>query len=96
VKVLDARLLELEGRLAADATAWPDYLATLNTLVCVLAQLAPGASGSLLTTKEMAERLHVAPKTVLAMKKRGQLRPARELGKRGRAAIRWRADEVAR
>jgi len=96
VGLLDARLRELEARLDADATAWPDYLAVLDTMVGVLAQLRPEAGGGLLTTKEMAERLHVAPKTVLAMRKRGQLRPAREIGKRGRAAIRWRADEVAR
>jgi hypothetical protein len=96
VNLLDARLLELEGRLDADATAWPAYLETLSTLVGVLAQLRPEAGGGLLTTREMAERLHVAPKTVLAMRKRGKLQPARVLGKRGRAAIRWRADEVPR
>lgn len=96
VRLLEARLVELEGRLAGDPGAWPAYLATLDSLVGLLAQLRPEAGGGLLTTKEMAERLHVAPKTVLAMGKRGQLRPAREIGKRGRAAIRWRADEVAR
>jgi len=96
VPLLEARLLELEGRLQDGADLWSAYLAALNALVSVLAQLRPEAGGSLLTTKEMAERLHVAPKTVLAMRKKGLLRPARELGKRGRAAIRWRADEVAR
>jgi len=49
--------------LAADATVWPDYLATLNTMISVLAQLRPEACGGLLTTKEMAERLGMNPKT---------------------------------
>src|SRR5438445_10246424 len=92
--LLEARLVELEDHLQGDAGAWPEYLATLNTMATVLAQLRPEAGGALLTTKQMAERLGVQPKTVLAMRKRGQLRPAREIGKRGRAAIRWRGDEV--
>jgi hypothetical protein len=95
LRLLEARLVELEDRLQGDAGIWLEYLATLDTMVGVLVQLRPEAGGSLLTTKQMAERLGVQPKTVLAMRKRGQLRPAREIGKRGRAAIRWRADEVA-
>ena len=69
---------------------------SLYTLISVMAQTAPGARGELLTTKGMAARLNVAPKTLLRWKAAGKVRPAQQLGQRGRAAIRWRGDEVAR
>ena len=92
VRLLDARLLELEGSLDADATAWPDYLATVNTMVSVLVQLRPEAGGGLLTTEQLAERLGVTSKTLLRHAKAGAVKPAMRKGK----LIRWRADEVAR
>lgn len=88
---LEARLAELEKRLA-DGAGWFEYAAVAASLATVRAQLTPEASGRLLTTRELADRMGVSPKTVLRRKAKGQLRPAVQLGERGRAAIRWRAD----
>jgi hypothetical protein len=54
--------------------------------------VTPGASGELLTTKELAERIGVSPRMLLKRRKAGQATPALVLGKRGRAAIRWSSD----
>jgi hypothetical protein len=94
---LGDRLAHLEERLQqGEAGAWGDYLATAKTLATVLPAIAPERRGALLTTAEMADRLGIAPKTLLRRRKRGQVRAAVELGERGRAALRWRGDEVAR
>jgi len=96
-RLIEGRLAELEERVRqGDEGAWRDFLAALNTYTAVLAQLAPESHGGLLSTKEMAERLGIAPKTLLKRKARGEIKPALQLGRRGRAAIRWRGDEVAR
>lgn len=96
-RLLEGRLGILADRVGSgDESSWGDLLATLTTYTQVLAQLAPGAHGGLLSTKEMAERLNIAPKTLLRRKAKGQVRPALQLGKRGRAAIRWRGNELAR
>ena len=47
--------------------------------------------GELLSTKDLADRLGVTPKTLLRRRAKGELKPALELGERGRAAFRWRA-----
>jgi hypothetical protein len=93
---LSARLEALELRLDQGKELWPAYLATLNTWLAVMAQASPGARGELLTTRAMAARLNVAPKTLLKWKAAGKVRPAQQLGQRGRAAIRWKGDEAAR
>jgi hypothetical protein len=94
--LLEGRVVELEGRLAAgDESAWPAYCDAVVALAAVEARLVPGGHGEFLTTKQMAERLQIAPKTLLKRKARG-LRPALQLGRRGRAAIRWKGNEVAR
>ena len=86
--LLVARLAVLEARIGGgDETAWPDYLDTLNALVRVRAETAPGA-GALLTTAQLAERLGWSEKTVRRRWKKGQLSPAFQDGK----ALRWRAD----
>jgi excisionase family DNA binding protein len=93
---LAGRLVELEPRLdAGDAAAWVDYCRAARALAAVAAAAAPGADGRLLTTREMAAALHVSPKTVLRKRKAGEL-AAVQFGQRGRAALRWRADQVAR
>ena len=53
---------------------------------------APGAPGELLTTKAMAERLGIAPKTLLKHTKAGAIRPAVHRGK----LVRWRGTEALR
>src|SRR5262245_32800062 len=52
----------------------------------------PGVRGELLTTGQMAERLGIAPKTLLKHKAAGVVRPALQRGK----LIRWRGDEATR
>jgi excisionase family DNA binding protein len=90
-----ARLADLEDRIAqGDVSAWPDLLATIQALATVLPTLTPGARGELMTTAQMAARLNVSSKTLLRRAKDKGLKPVR-LGERGRAAIRWRGDEVA-
>ena len=96
-RLLEGRLADLAERLGEDdESAWGEFLATVNAYISVLAQLTPGTRGELLTTRQMAERLNIAPKTLLKRKAKGQVRPALQLGERGRAAIRWRGDEVVR
>ena len=85
------RLAQLETRLHDDeAAAWSEYRATAEALAVILPNIAPGRSGELLTTKQMAARLQVEAKTLLRRKARGDLRPAVVRGK----FIRWRGDEV--
>jgi hypothetical protein len=95
--LLEDRLATLEERLHdGDATAWADYLAVVTAYAHVVAQLAPDRFGEFLTTRAMAEKLNVSPRTLLKRKRKGALTPAVQLGKRGRAAIRWRGTEAAR
>ena len=87
------RLADLEARLdAGDAAAWDAYVVTLTALLGVLEQVAPGTRGELLTTAQMAERLGIAPKTLLKHKAAGAVKPALQRGK----LIRWKGDEAAR
>jgi hypothetical protein len=91
--LLLGRLEALEARLeAADDAAWVTYTTTVRALAALLPHVTPGSHGQLMTTREMAARLGIAPKTLLG--KTG-IRPAVRLGKRGRGAIRWREDEAS-
>jgi predicted DNA-binding transcriptional regulator AlpA len=81
----------LAARIKAGDDVWAEYLAALQGLVAVAGQLAPEASGRMLTTAELAERLGVSSKTILRRKAKGELTPAVQLGERGRAALRWAA-----
>jgi excisionase family DNA binding protein len=89
---LVGRLDKLEECLAAgDEAAWASYCEVVAALaVVVTAQTAPGASGQLLTTRQLAERLQLSPRTVRRKVKAGELTPVR-LGARGRGAVRWSA-----
>jgi hypothetical protein len=88
-----ARLAVLEAQLdAGDASGWPAYLTTLDVLLRLAPATAPGAGGELLTTKEMAERLGLAPKTLLKHAKTGAIRPEVRRGK----LVRWRGTEALR
>jgi hypothetical protein len=87
------RLAGLEAQLdGGDETAWPGYVATLDLLIRMTAPMEPGGHGELLTTREMAERLRIQPKTLLRHKGKGAIRPAVQQGK----LIRWRGTEVLR
>ena len=91
--LLAGRVTDLEGRIHSGAAdAWEPFLATVNTLAAVLPHITPGTRGELLTTKQMAERLGIAPKTLLKHKSNGAVKPALQRGK----LIRWKGDEVGR
>jgi excisionase family DNA binding protein len=90
------RMEELEPRLSQDdSAAWLEYGQLAANLAAIVVQTAPGAGGRLMTTAEMAAALGVTSKTVLRKRKDGEL-TAIQLGKRGRAALRWKIDAAAR
>jgi len=78
----------------ADTGAWREYLAALDLLLRLEDRLARQASDAraVLTTKEMADRLGISVKTLLARKKRGHVRPAVAHGK----AFGWRVEDAFR
>lgn len=85
------RLRQLGVKLAAgDESVWCSYCEAAAALAAIAPATIPGASGELISTRAMAERMGVAPKTLLRRAKAGQADPIR-LGKRGRAAYRWAA-----
>lgn len=87
---LVARCLTLAERLdAGEESAWPEY----TTTVAALTALTPAERRPLETTKELAARLNVTPRTARKLSKDGKLHQAEavRLGKRGTAAIRWRS-----
>ncbi len=87
---IERRLLALDRVVeAGDTSAWPDYLATAAALAALEPTTRPEKTGRLLTTQEMARKLGVSSRTVLRKRKRGELTPAVQLGRRGRAALRW-------
>jgi hypothetical protein len=81
-----ARVRALGQRLDAGEDCWREYAEAVGTLNA----LVPAERRPLETTKQMAERLQVSPKTVRRLGKAGKLEDVR-LGKRGTGAIRWRA-----
>ena len=82
------RVDELGRRLDAGEHVWPDYLAALTALQALI----PPERRPLETTKELAERYAVTPKTIRKWSARGKLRAERvHLGKNGTGAIRWKS-----
>ncbi len=89
-RLLTERIDTLEQRVReGDETAWAAYQETLRTLTALLPHLGP-ERGAMLTTAEMADRLGVAPKTLLRHKAKGRIRPAIAQGK----LLRWKGNEV--
>jgi hypothetical protein len=91
------RLVALESRLGADAgddAVWREYLAALDLFLRLEDRLArqAGNGRATLTTKEMADRLGISVKTLLARKKRGAIRPSIAHGK----ALGWRLEDAFR
>lgn len=96
VEVLAAQLEQLEPQLATDPDARREYRETLHALAVALTavrEISP-AQDELLTTRQLAERMHVTPKTIRSLAKRGVLKPVR-LAARGPAALRWSAAGAA-
>jgi len=94
---LSARLHVLATQLSEQGSethgdVWGEYAALAAALATVMARLEPGARGELLTTAQMAERLGIAPKTLLKHKAAGAVKPALQRGR----LIRWKGDEAAR
>ena len=61
----------------------------MQALVALTQALKPENGGAMLTTKELAARLAVSPKTLLRHKAEGKIRPAVERGK----LLRWSGQE---
>jgi hypothetical protein len=90
---LQARAAALEERLeAGDENAWAPYCEAIEALAALLPRLEPGGGGELLSTSEMAQKLGLAPKTLLRHMATGAVKPALRRGK----LIRWRGTEVPR
>jgi hypothetical protein len=75
---------------AGDPGALAELLTIVGPLAALLPQIEPESRGALLTTRELALRLGVQPKTVLRRRARGELRPALSSGR----LIRWRASDA--
>jgi hypothetical protein len=94
---IEARLLALDRLVApGEGPAWSEYVALAHALAALVSVTRPEAGGRLLTTQEMAQKLGIAPKTLLRRRKRGQVQAPVMLGERGRAALRWRGNEAGR
>jgi hypothetical protein len=92
-RLLVDRLAQLEERLQEGREeAWGPFCEAVQTLCIALDHVTPGKRGELLTTAQMAERLALAPKTLLRRAARGEIRPALKRGK----LIRWSGSEAAR
>jgi hypothetical protein len=90
---LQARAAALEERLeAGDDNAWASYCEAIEALAAVLPRLEPGGGGELLSTSEMAQKLGLAPKTLLRHMATGAVKPALRRGK----LIRWKGTEMPR
>src|SRR5438132_13061979 len=91
---LTSRLRELEGQVRAGAPAddavWLAYASTISALAAALREALPPGVTRLMTSEEMAARLGIAPKTLLAKLRRGEIEsPAVQQGK----LLRWSGRE---
>jgi len=92
-RFLVERIAELEERIqGGDEGAWRLYCEAIRALTAVEECLIPGEHGEYLTTAEMAQRLGIAPKTLLRHKAAGTVKPALQRGK----LIRWKGNEASR
>jgi hypothetical protein len=89
--LLAQRLDVLEQSIqAGDESGWASYCDVVRSLAAALEHTVPGDRGELLTTREMAARVNLAPKTLLRHCAEGRIQPAVKAGK----LIRWRGNEV--
>jgi hypothetical protein len=99
IQRIEQRVLELDKLLDAgdhDRASWEEYLGLVSALAQLVMTVQPEHGGPLLSTKEMASRLGITPKTLLRRRHRGELQATIQLAKRGRAAFRWSGQEVGR
>jgi hypothetical protein len=85
-----ARLADLEAQLEGDEARWLEYAQILAALAAIAPTTAPGGLGELITTRQLAERVGLTPKTVLRRMKQQGVEPIR-FGRRGPGALRWSA-----
>ena len=89
--IAERRLVERVHQLAdADQECSAEFVVVAQALALVVGQLRSDLA-ELLTTREMAERLSIAPKTLRAKAKAGAIAAPMRLAKRGPSALRWRA-----
>lgn len=87
--VLAERLESLRLRLTTEPALWPEFCDAARALAAIAPATAPEATGAMLTTEQMAERLGLSVKSLLKHKKQGSIRPAVEKGK----LLRWSGRE---
>jgi hypothetical protein len=87
------RAEDLRARIdGGDASAWPEYLATIQTLAAVSGRLSSELAGRAMTSTELGERFGLSARTAAKKARAGQLGvTALRLGQRGRGALRWKA-----
>jgi hypothetical protein len=89
-ELLAKRLALLEPMLAMDNPLTPAWTEYTKTSLALDATTSPEAAGRLLTTKEVAARFHVHPRTILRRKEKGQIAPV--AGAKGKGSrLRWTA-----
>lgn len=91
------RCLSLNERLHSsshDETTWSEYIRTLDVLLRVEEQVARHKTTEpvVYTTAQMAQRLGVTVRTLLAWKRAGVVRPSIAKGKR----LRWQLSDALR
>jgi len=88
--IAERRLIERVHQLD-EAGEWSrEFVEVTQALALVVAQLRADP-GAWMTTREMAERLSIAPKTLRRKAKAGEIPAPMRLAKRGPGALRWRA-----
>jgi DNA-binding transcriptional MerR regulator len=91
VQLLAERLAQLEAQIRTGDDVWPLYVTTAQTLGALLPAVRAATPEPLLTTRQLADRLGVTPRTIRKLKREGRLQPVQQLAKRGPAANRWAA-----
>ncbi len=91
--LLTKRLGKIEPTLNHDdpfSREWDAFLDTATALAELTRATSPEAAGRLLTTRELAAKFQVDPKTILRHRKAGLLTPVAspKVGRKG-AALRW-------
>lgn len=93
--VAERHLIERVHQLDEAGQCSREFVDVAHALAVVVAQLRSDP-GELLTTREMAQRLSIAPKTLRRKAQAGEIaKPINlgqnGLGRRGRSVLRWRA-----
>jgi hypothetical protein len=91
--LLTKRLGQLQERLqAGEEAAWGEFIEVVKVLAALVPTLSPESRGAMLTTKDMAARLGISPKTLLRHKNDKKIQPAVAKGK----LLRWSGQENLR